>query len=87
MNVILHRDFEKKFAKLDAKLRLKFIERKDMFLADPSHPFLNNHELHREWQGCRSINVTGNYRAIFREIGKDTIEFLDIGTHPELYGS
>lgn len=44
-----------------------------------------NHKLQGYYEGCRSINVTGDYRAIFVE-EVDSIKFLRIGTHVELYG-
>ncbi|MBI5139894.1 MAG: type II toxin-antitoxin system mRNA interferase toxin, RelE/StbE family [Candidatus Vogelbacteria bacterium] len=86
MKVILHRDFSKQFAKLDRKLRIRFVERKDLFLVNPHHSLLDNHELDHDWAGCRSINITGDFRAIFRPLPADTIEFLAIGTHHQLYG-
>lgn len=46
---------------------------------------LNTHPLHGEWLGCKSINVTGNIRAVFEEIGENKVEFIAIGSHPELY--
>ena len=86
MRVLLHRSFSKQFAKLDRKLRLRFIERKELFIIEPHHPLLDNHALDHEWAGCRSINITGDWRAIFRTIETDVVEFLAIGTHHQLYG-
>lgn len=34
----------------------------------------------------RSIDVTGDIRAIYKTIDEYTIEFAYIGTHHELYG-
>lgn len=36
--------------------------------------------------GKRSFNITGDIRVVYREIDKNTVEFLDIGTHPQVYG-
>ncbi|MBI2483961.1 type II toxin-antitoxin system mRNA interferase toxin, RelE/StbE family [Candidatus Uhrbacteria bacterium] len=84
--VSLHRNFEKRFIKLDRKVKIAFLKRKNLLITDPSHPQLHNHRLSNEWDGCRSINITGDYRAIFIVRTKNHIEFLAIGTHHELYG-
>lgn len=87
MIVHLHRSFEKKFVKLSKKLRIQFKERRDLFLAEPFHPLLNNHSLHEPYAECRSINVTGDYRAVFYHESDDVIRFIAIGTHHELFGT
>lgn len=66
-------------------VRTRFVERKNLFINEPLHPILHNHAVDRAYPGCRSINVTGNYRAIFKPT-KGGIIFMKIGTHPELYG-
>lgn len=84
MKADLHRLFIKKFDKLPQPIRTKFVERKNLFLADKFHPLLNNHSVGRAFPGCRSIDVTGDYRAIFKENG-ECVLFMNIGTHSELY--
>lgn len=85
MEVILHRSFKKKFKKLPPRVQNQFFERIDLFLQDKFHPLLNNHSVDSAYSDSRSINVTGDYRAIFRE-GSDGVIFIEIGTHSELYG-
>lgn len=85
MIIRYHRLFEKDFDKLPRNVQLKFYERLDLFVGNKFHPLLNNHSVDRSYPGCRSINITGDYRAIFKELG-DTIFFMRIGTHSELYG-
>lgn len=57
--------------------------------ADPHHRLLNNHSLTGEYVGYRSINITGNWRAVFSEIqdeeGNELIVFKVLGTHSQLY--
>jgi len=84
MQAVLHRTFLKPFDRLPKNIRTKFVERKNLFLVDPHHPLLNNHPVEKRFPGCRSINVTGDYRAIFKQEGPDII-FVKIGTHSELY--
>ncbi|MBI3633166.1 MAG: type II toxin-antitoxin system RelE/ParE family toxin [Candidatus Vogelbacteria bacterium] len=86
MEVVYHREFRKQYKKTDKKIRDQFIDRRNLFLVKPHHTLLDNHELDHEWAGCRSINITGDWRAIFRLRFTDTIEFLAIGTHHQLYG-
>ncbi len=62
----------------------KFIERRNIFLKDEFHPVLNNHALKGEYHGYRSINVTGDIRAIFKR-GFEYVIFVEIGSHSKLY--
>ena len=87
MIVRIHRSFEKKFARLPKDLRERFKERRNLFRADPFHSLLNNHPLHGKYVGCSSINVTGDYRAIFYHERDDVVRFIMIGTHHELFGT
>jgi len=84
MRVFLHKNFEKRFVKLPSKIKEQFKVRRNLFLADPFHPQLNNHSVEHAYPGCRSINITGDYRAIFSE-SDDSALFVNIGTHAELY--
>jgi mRNA-degrading endonuclease YafQ of YafQ-DinJ toxin-antitoxin module len=85
MKVIYHKKFNKKYAKLSPIVKQKFKERRNLFLNDPVNPLLRNHSVERAYPGCKSINITGDYRAIFRETAI-SVEFINIGTHSQLYG-
>ena len=85
MIIILHRNFEKKFVKLIPKLKEKFRERRDLFLEDSFHLLLNNHQLTGDRIGQWSINITGDWRAIYVFKDKNAIIFIDIDTHGNLY--
>ena len=84
MRVDFSKDFKKEYKKLSKKLQAKIDERLLIFMGDKFHPLLDNHQLHGEWHGYRSVNITGNIRAIYEELG-DLTYFVAIGTHPELY--
>lgn len=84
MEIGLHRKFLKKFRKLPFAVRRRFMERKNLFSREPFHPLLNNHSVHEVFPGWRSINVTGDYRALFEE-REAMVVFMTIGTHSELY--
>lgn len=69
-------------------MRAKTVEFSGRFDKDLRRaPMLRNHSLSGKYKGCRSINVSGDWRAIFREYkGGAVIYFEMLGTHSELYG-
>lgn len=85
MEPTLHKSFKKEFRKLSPKIQEQFFERTALFFEDRFDPLLNNHSVDPAYPGCRSINVTGDYRAIFK-VENDAVTFLHIGTHSQLYG-
>jgi addiction module RelE/StbE family toxin len=80
------KDFQKSLKKKDKFVQDKTRIRIRLFRRDPLNILLDNHKLHGEYEGYNSINITGNYRAIFKYISGNQAVFYDIGTHPELYG-
>lgn len=84
MRIDYYKLFRKKYKKLPQKIRDKFNERLVKFCEDPFLPELNNHGLSGKYSGCRSINITGDIRAIFQVVA-DRIRFLDIDNHNNLY--
>ena len=85
MNVVLHRRFEKMASKLTPKVKQKMVERITLFSGDPLNSILRNHALHTPYQGSYSINITGDYRAVYELIDDQTALFTHIGTHSQLY--
>jgi addiction module RelE/StbE family toxin len=85
MKIVLHKNVKKRYKKFTKSERRQFKERRNLFLENPFHPLLYNHALHGIYAGCRSINITGNLRAIYEEIDKDTVHVIACGTHAELY--
>jgi len=87
MKLNFSRRFEKQRAKLAKSVKRNLNERLRLFVTDSFHPLLNNHLLHDPYSGCRSINVTGDYRAIYYHENLNTVRFITIGTHHELFGT
>ena len=85
MKILLHRNFEKKFPKLPLKIQEGFKMRRNLFLENPFHPLLNNHPLTGDRKSQWSINITGDWRAIYLFSGENTVVFIDIDTHSNLY--
>ena len=54
-------------------------------MSDPFFPILQNHQLHGGWEGYGSINIGGDLRAIYYYENKDTVKFVNIDTHGNLY--
>lgn len=85
MSISYHKKFIKDFKKLGRKQKDKFGERQDLLVKDQFNPVLNNHPLVGKYLGYRSINVTGDLRAIFKQDGDDVI-FVALDNHSNLYG-
>ena len=85
MFVHFNQTFKKRYKKLRDNERQRFEERLRIFLKNPFDPILNNHHLKGKYQGCHSINIGGDLRAIYRLIDKDLALFIALGTHDELY--
>jgi addiction module RelE/StbE family toxin len=86
MRIDYSKRFIKKLAKSPVEIQLGFKSRLRLFIENRFHPLLNNHALGGVLAGYRSINVTGDWRAIFREFENGEIIFFEmIGTHSELY--
>lgn len=85
MNVIFHRRFDKMASKLSAKVKAKMVERITTFSKDPLDQILRNHALNTPYKGSYSIDITGDYRAIYFLVDEQTALFTHIGTHSQLY--
>ncbi|MBU0458853.1 type II toxin-antitoxin system mRNA interferase toxin, RelE/StbE family [Patescibacteria group bacterium] len=68
------------------KLKSALERRLKLFVDDPFHKWLHNHPLKGEYAGHRSINITGDYRAIYIPDGSGCAIFIEFGTHDQLYG-
>lgn len=80
----LEKKVQEILGRIDPKVARAFWKRFDLFLDNPQHPLLKNHPLKGEWNGYRSINITGDWRAIYFQVGENII-FVDLGTHSQLY--
>lgn len=86
MKYSFSRKFSKQYTKAPLNIKSSFDRRLLLFYENQFHPLLNNHALAGKYIGYRSINVTGDWRAIFREIGKELIYFDLLDKHSNLYG-
>ena len=79
------RDFIKDSKRLTVKQRGKLEQRLRLFGQDIFDPTLNNHSLKGKYLGYRSINITGDLRAIYKSVGEN-VTFIAIDSHSNLYG-
>lgn len=65
MKVYYEKQFIKAFKKLLPKIKERFYERLEIFIKNKYDPILDNHSVDRAYPDCRSVDITGDYRAIF----------------------
>ena len=75
----------KAFDKLPQPVKEKFYERLRIFEQNPYLPLLNNHPVDAAYPGWRSINITGDFRALYEPKSDNFVVFMRIGTHSQLY--
>lgn len=88
MKIDYVKSFLKSYKKLDTKIQNKFDEKVLNFQKNPFDKTLRNHSLAWKYSWFRSIDITWDYRAIFKEYPNWTYEFVDfieIWTHSQLY--
>ena len=82
-----NRIFKRQFQKLPPKLQDRVRERLAMLVTDVFNPLLNDHSLGPPYESYRSINITGDYRLVYKRIATDTYYLRAVGTHHQLYGT
>lgn len=85
MKITYSKDFIKQAEKLSPKIQLQLYEHITMFRDNPLNQRLRNHALKGKHSAYRSINITGDYRALYLQRDDEAI-FDKIGTHSQLYG-
>ena len=87
MQLFFHKKFDKRFVKLPKKIQEKFFVTLEIFSQNLYDERLYNHELNGKHKHRRSINITGDIRAIYQRADNSIngVIFVDIGSHSELY--
>jgi addiction module RelE/StbE family toxin len=85
MNIDFTKSFNKQFEKLPAKKQKRTQSAIALFIKDDSTLSLRNHTLKGKWVDYRSISAGGDLRLHFKVIGTNTILFVAVGTHSQLY--
>lgn len=75
--------YKKRF-KHTAQMQKKFDNRVKLFSENYQNPQLKDYQLTGKLQGFRSFSITGDIRVIYY-INDETVYFVDIGTHNQVY--
>ncbi len=87
MTIIFHKNFQKQYKKLRPTVKTRVKERIEVFRKDPYDPELRNHPIQgKKYHGYRSVDITGDVRALYIEKDGELIIFGFIGSHSQLYG-
>ena len=85
MQIDYSKNFLKQYAKLPKKLQIQTDKKLLLWQNNPSNPQLRDHALDGKYQGYRSINITGDVRALYTKTGNTIVIFGFIGSHSQLY--
>ncbi len=89
MKIRFSPNFYSQYKKADVRIQHSTDKKLRIFRKNPSDLELNNHALREPYQDRRSIDITNDYRAHYKEIkqkNQEVIYFISLGTHDELYG-
>jgi addiction module RelE/StbE family toxin len=84
MTVAYSKAFIKQAKKLSPELRQKLQNKIAIFSDNPLHTSLRNHALKGKYKEYRSIDITGDVRALYLQQDNEAI-FDTVGTHSHLY--
>jgi addiction module RelE/StbE family toxin len=87
MRPFFPKKFLKQFKRLNISEQQKFYTALDMFCVNAFAPTLRNHALYGKYSGFRSIDITGDIRAVYLPLRGNVARFSVIGTHHQLFGS
>ena len=68
MQIGYSKRFKKQLKKSPRQIKCAFRERLHLFIQNKHHRLLDNHELTGKWQPYKSINITGDWRAVNRNM-------------------
>jgi addiction module RelE/StbE family toxin len=85
MTVAYSKNFIKQAKKLNPDLRKKLQQRIKLFTKNPLDLVLRNHALKGKYKDYRSIDITGDVRALYLQQSNEAI-FDAVDTHSQLYG-
>ncbi len=86
MKIGSNKKFDKMFKKAPVIVKKKFEERVKILILDSNQPILRRHKLSGKYQNYFSIDITGDWRAVYVELENgDLLFFVLFGTHSQLY--
>ena len=85
MQIDYSKNFLKQYSKLPKKLQIQTDKRLLLWQTNPNNPQLRDHALNGKYQGYRSIDITGDVRALYTKSGNTVVIFGFISSHSQLY--
>lgn len=85
MKIIFSKSFVKQFKKVPVKIQDQFKKRLKDLNSQQNVSSLKIHALKGEYKGYKSMNVSGDWRALFYQKDNDIFIFELMGTHSQLY--
>lgn len=76
--------FRKAYKKMPKIVKVKAEEKEKIFQKNPFDVRLDTHKLHGKYKEYWAFSIVGQYRIMFAFSGKETVDFMNIGTH-EIY--
>jgi mRNA-degrading endonuclease YafQ of YafQ-DinJ toxin-antitoxin module len=68
MIILFHKKFIKQQSKLPRAAQEQLDKKLNVFMENKFDVSLNNHGLNSPYKNCRSINISGDVRAIYEEV-------------------
>jgi len=84
MPINFSKNFCKDYAKTPKEIREALKKRISLFKKNKNERILNNHQLSGDLSSFRSINITGDWRALFTD-DNDVVIFVILDKHSNLY--
>jgi mRNA-degrading endonuclease RelE of RelBE toxin-antitoxin system len=85
MEIILTREFEKRYEKLSLFIQKKAEKQTDLFSKNPFHPSLHTEKLNPKNKEVWSFRIDRQYRIFFRFLDANRVLFLTAGPHEWIY--
>lgn len=88
MKINLHPVYLKHYKKRiipNSSLDKRAAGRIKIFTLDSHHPLLKDHQLSGAKRHLRAFWITGDIRITYKMLSLDEVEFMDIGTHNQVY--
>jgi len=85
MIINFHKSFRKQASTLKPAQKKRLKQALLLFTVEPHHVDLYNHPLTGDWKNFRSISFGGDWRAHYAVIDENTVLFVAVGTHSQLY--
>lgn len=84
MIIRISSQFRRAYKNLPKYVKEKAEEKEKIFRINPFNPRLDTHKLHGKYKDYWAFTIVGQYRIIFAFTDKNTVDFVNVGTH-EIY--